>query len=897
MKKSLYSAICLALMILSGCDSDKPIFRSNEFAWYPDRVEQGTFTAVASDATHLESDYRSPKSNEPRRLIEFKLSINGKDNEMLPGINHSFLATAAEVSTPTIKFGEQLKAEKSALASEAMDPNTKITFRVDMNDVFADFDRQGFYPTPTGDVVYKEDFQGVWIAGGVAPLIWDFDNIMGKRHLQLTDPDGDRIYEATLLFNEPAEFHNATWRVKNDLSAYPRYTAPGTLENAMYNLSLDEMVNAIEVDSTLRTGAEWAGVWTRDVSYSIILSMAHMQTEVSKKSLLHKVNSRMRIIQDTGTGGAWPCSTDRMIWAAAAWEIFLVTGDMEWLNLVYPIICNSIEDDRMVAYNKERGLMMGESSFIDWRDQSYPKWMQPVDIYQSICLGTNIVHVKSLEVAAKMAEIVGDNATATKYTEWAEDIKAKINERLYMPDKGYYAAYLYGRNNYILEPRSESLGEALSILWDIAPADRQREISENMPFTPYGAPIFYPYIEEMPPYHNNAVWPFVSAYCGLAYAKAGNEAGVMNSIATIYRAAALFCTNKENFEATSGDHEFTQINSSNMLWSLSGNIAMTHKLIFGMNFEQDGLRFTPFVPDDMKGTRRLENFRYRNATLDITLIGSGSCIDKCEIDGNEAEAFIPAETEGAHKVVITLKKGKNVSKKINLVENKFAPRAINNIKVENDTISWSADDSAAKYLILLNEKKMAEIKNNGKETTLTYPLSGIGEGELQLRAFNKKQGMSFASEPIRHYTNEMTIEAESAAPASNFKSEGFSGKGFIMLTDRENRKVNFKVTILEEGDYAIDVRYANGNGPTNTDNRCAIRSLTIDGEYQGSLVMPQRGVEQWSNWGWSNPVISRLDAGEHTITIEFMPWNVNMNMKVNNALLDCIRLVKMSDNK
>ncbi len=36
------------------------------------------------------------------------------------------------------------------------------------------------------------------------------------------------------------------------------------------------------------------------------------------KSLLRKVDPTGRIIQDTGTGGAYPCSTDRMIWAVAA---------------------------------------------------------------------------------------------------------------------------------------------------------------------------------------------------------------------------------------------------------------------------------------------------------------------------------------------------------------------------------------------------------------------------------------------------------------------------------------------------------------------------------------------------------------------------------------------------
>ncbi|HAQ19743.1 MAG TPA: hypothetical protein DCR40_11000 [Prolixibacteraceae bacterium] len=38
------------------------------------------------------------------------------------------------------------------------------------------------------------------------------------------------------------------------------------------------------------------------------------------------------IIQDTGTGGAWPVSSNRVVWAMAAWEIYTYTGDRNWLE-------------------------------------------------------------------------------------------------------------------------------------------------------------------------------------------------------------------------------------------------------------------------------------------------------------------------------------------------------------------------------------------------------------------------------------------------------------------------------------------------------------------------------------------------------------------------------------
>ena len=208
-------------------------------------------------------------------------------------------------------------------------------------------------------------------------------------------------------YQSPKTAANGTaksWKLSKDISAFPQLNTPSILENAIYNMSVEEMEKAIEKDSTLRTGIEWPGVWTRDVSYSIILSMAYMQPKVSQNSLMRKVNANGRIIQDTGTGGAWPASTDRMIWAVAAWEIYKVTGDKDWLKKVYPVIKNSIEDDIKVDHDPKTGLVKGESSFLDWREQTYPRWMQPADIYSSKNLGTNAVHYRALTVAGRMAE-------------------------------------------------------------------------------------------------------------------------------------------------------------------------------------------------------------------------------------------------------------------------------------------------------------------------------------------------------------------------------------------------------------------------------------------------------------------------------------------------------------
>ena len=101
------------------------------------------------------------------------------------------------------------------------------------------------------------------------------------------------------------------------------------------------------------------------------------------------------------------------------------------------------------------------------------------------------------------------------------------------------------------------------------------------------------------------------------------------------------------------------------------------------------------------------------------------------------------------------------------------------------------------------------------------------------------------------------------------------------------------IDVPTDGNYAIDWCYANGNGPTNTENKCAIRTLFIDNNRLGAQVFPQRGSGEWSNWGFSNALQVSLKAGRHTLRLEFMPENENMNIEVNQAMLDYVRLVKI----
>lgn len=889
----------IGILLFSACsreNNNDVIYQGKTFTVYNNRVIQGKYKAVAISPDEIISDYQSP-ANQASPEIEFKFSINSRDNEFPAGINHKLVLDPenGESLSPIFVFGEKDTITDTSLPQRPSLPeNTRWTVRVDMNPMLRSFAEKGSYTTPTGDIIYKNDFKGVYIAGSSEPLTWDFENLYGKPEMTLSDTNGDGIYETTLILNpvenNPEKFNN--WKRRNDLSAFPGYHSDQLLIDALYNMSIDELIDDIRPDGTLRAGAAWDGVWTRDISYSIYLALAYIHPDAAIKSLRAKVKDN-RIIQDTGTGGAWPVSTDRMVWSIAAWEIYKITGNKEWLLYAFEIIRNSAQEDQYTIKDPATGLMRGEQSYLDWREQSYPRWMQPVDIYQSLCLGTNVVHYRTYAILGEMASILG--LDAKPYEKQAEILKKVINQNLWMEDKGYYGQYLYGGIYPLLSPGADNLGESLSVLFGVADQHQAARIVAGIPVTEYGATSISPQIPDIKPYHNNAVWPFVQSYWNLASAKAGNKTSVITGLGALYRAAALFTTNKELFVASTGDFKGSAVNSDKMLWSLSGNIAMIYRLYFGMQFEPDGIHFTPFVPSSMPGKKTIDNFKYRNTTLSMSIIGTGNHIEKFSIDGHSSRKHVfPATLTGKHHIDIVLSDNDKKDRSINMQPVEFMPATtLLRLSTDKDSVIIDNFSNENRYTLWIDGKKQGDIQNP------IYPLPDISQfTRIAITATNIRNLTGFTGMPITILpeNQEIILEAEQYAPIEKSNYQGYSGKGFIEITKTKNVRIDIPIHIPQPGCWYIDVRYSNGSGPINTQNACAIRSLYVNGQLAGPLVMPQRGKDEWSNWGYSNPVTVAFGPDQNRISIRFNPsQNENMNGEINRAFIDAIRLRKAKD--
>ena len=718
---------------------------------------------------------------------------------------------------------------------------------------------------------------------------WKYLDEANSVHMFCAKPDSpDSYVEITVTdrFGNVSKWNNSrqiyktdayTWNSDNvvegqsDVKAQPvqahpefgTYTGASRLETSLYNLAIHELTLNKEKDGTYRTGQYWGGVWTRDMSYSAILSLAHVDPEGMKACLLRKVDKKNRIIQDTGTGGSWPCSTDREIWAAAAWEIYLETGSDAWLRQVYHIIRRSLEADRVVAFNPATGLYRGESSFIDWREQSYPKWMQPADIAQSECLGTNAVFYRALDVLAKMGEKLSHRSDAKKYAAQAEALKTAINAYFWMEDKGYYAQYIYGRGSRVLSPRSETLGEALCVLWDIADARQAAAILEKMPLAPYGPTIFSPQISAIEtPYHNNGVWPFVTSFYGLAAAKAGNRSALLHALGSNARAAAVFGSHMENLVATDGSTR-TAMDSPRQLWSIAGYIGLTRGALLGMNYEPGGIRFAPVVPASLEGSRIIRGLEYRDMTLDVRVIGEGSIIESFKLDGEPAEPFVPNTLKGAHSVEISMKSDYYAAPdKVTVLPVQFDidyPRT----RIEGNTLRWDPVEGAASYTVLLDGVAVSETASN------SFALTEAGEYVVIASTIGGIH--SFMSEPLRYGLTDITIACDAS------------------LGQRRGSQLKVVLAAPVTGTYWLDFSYSNGNGDLSTFQKCATRALYVDGKRVEAVVMPQRG-DDWNEEGWTNSIKLELTSGEHSFELKYIDETINMDIDTDTAFVHSLRL-------
>lgn len=696
-----------------------------------------------------------------------------------------------------------------------------------------------------------------------------------------------------------SDYHGKnSWTLQKDISSFPRFTAENNpMLVALYNMALEEMQLDVRTDSTFMAGALWPDTWTRDAVYSIYFSYAWILPEVSRKTLEKQtLQNPKEALQDTGSGGSWPISTDRVVWAMAAWEYYLYTGDKTWLESVYDGLKYTALKDIHVAFDPNVGLFKGETCSMDWRTHTYPNWFINSVIGDSFSSGTNALHKFFYQFLGTAGRIINKpSEEIAMWDKYCNIVKENINKRFWDEKQGCYTCYLYPEYmGYKSTQRVGVMSNGLAAILGVSTPEQSTRMVENFPLYPYGAAVLYPSIPDDFSYHNKSVWPVWQTPYMYAARDAKNSAAVEHMMKSLIRAGALFLTHKENMTYDTGYDRGTALNSPRQLWSVASYISMVYRVLFGMTMTEEGIVFSPVVPDLVNGKLSLADFHYRDANLSINISGKGNTVKSIKVNGEEQNMpyLFPSTAKGDYVIdlVMTTEKASN---KMNLVQ--AGPRKDWSpvepvLEQDGEMINCEAVPGLRYFLC---GKNIAD-----KEITLPYDLSGELNGFYSVYSMDKQGFKSDCSNPVIKTDWQNVFEAEDAVSRGAFSNvhSDYSGRGFVVDLCAKPADFVFTIDVPADGEYALVLSGANGHGPDGT--YCAIRSVYIDDQDAGSFILEATG--DWNKWLNSNYVVRALKAGRHTVSLKFNPedrgFDFNMSHGRENANdynLDYLKVIRM----
>jgi len=603
------------------------------------------------------------------------------------------------------------------------------------------------------------------------------------------------------------------------------------------------------------TGEKWPYVWTRDLSYSIDLGLWRFDAARSRNGLLFKLSTvrakdvpqGLYPMQDTGSGGSWPISTDRVVWFLGARHLL---DDEPFADKVWQALNDTLAQDREYAFDARLGLYRGETSFLDWREQTYPEWTKDnvVFIGQSFALSTNVLRYEALRLAARLASRHGDKR-AQQYAAQADALKQAINAHFWRADRGMYMSYIGGDGLPV--EAYDLLGLSLAITSGVADDARARSSLEHYPAWPAGSPVIWPERADEPIYHNRAIWPFVSAYALRAARKVDDPALIAFEIKSIMRGAALAGSNMENYELVTqathvddGKLSGPVVDSKRQLWSVAGYLDMVAEGVFGL--EADG-RVEPKLPESLvpmlfgthdKITLQLPG---RRITLKRPQHAEGNLLvaEKVEHDGSN--------------IVVTLKAITVPALPLRTDAPLYAPATPAAPRVTRDGDEWQVR-AKGRGVLYIDGKRFGEPGDSWTLPPTPFALS------VAPKARSRRASASASTSPAAQATlsaNGVEGSARRCLRVTRLGTDGIESLPSLETCVGDASQVTGAWprtwTAPSDGRFRVRFDYANDHGPINTGVTAAVKRLAIhcagSPEQIVPIVMPHSVGRQSSTTG------------------------------------------------
>lgn len=629
------------------------------------------------------------------------------------------------------------------------------------------------------------------------------------------------------------------------------------------------------------------GRYATQTPYEIYLNP--IQNDSARIMLEGRLRNGLVVPYET-RGLGWPAVNSNAEWLLAASELWLATGDSRWERIVRQTARTVIASDKKICRNPATGLFTGIPRYMAAGAGIFPEWMTVTDIFQQSTLGVNVAYAAAMNSLGLASD----------------SIVGSLKSLMWIPNMGYFSATAYGTPVYPLPLQStDNLAQAIAVMSGILPDAMADAIIKKTPTSITGVAHYQPSLppasgetkDEITPLLLQSAWTAATASCG-------NEAAYSSAT------GALFAL--EGKRLLGFRHRLPSFRSTFTTLILRG--------LLGIKFTPDGMFFSPYVPENLPGEKRIGNFRYRDAVLDIKITGTGKVISTFTIDGNPSEPFIEASLKGKHSISITLAGASADPGFVNIRETaQLAPlppitewTADRQAKIHNGVLPANLPEQA------VSESDREFLEEKGGECRLVY-INGVLQEEIfrdtyrlydarelavvQFTALIDSELSGFSSKPYLYLprNQRQAVYASTLAKSGTkiLENKNLAAR-FVESTRFRNRDTSFDINSPGSGRYLVDVHYANGLGIVNSQRKIALRSLRVNGHEAGIFLFPQLSAaaarhserESWQEMtAWSNSLIVNLDKGVNHLELRYyQPSPVYADPNSNTLLFDIIRL-------
>lgn len=571
---------------------------------------------------------------------------------------------------------------------------------------------------------------------------------------------------------------------------------------------------------------------------------------------------------------SWPTVNYNAEWLLAASEYAVASGDDRRIETTGRILLTALASDRHVASNLFNGLFTGLPRYMAADPASYPPGSGVAELSQIATAGVNIPYAIA---SASLGQPADSLVEAIKYNLWS-------------PQAGGISAALYGLPPVALSyPATDNLAQNIAVISGILPRPMAEAIVAKTPVTRHGISLYTPSLraQEAGNSYGRISPLLVQTVRTIAAAECQNEAAYAASLASLFAAEGdRLLSSRDRLPA------FRSTFTSLILRGLAG-----------MRFTPEGISFRPYVPESLPGEKQIQSLRYADATLDITITGTGHVISTFTIDGDPTEPFLPVSVTGHHKIGITLAGPTADPGEANIREKIPVIPALPGVR-------WPACDRPELSLPPDGGGRIA-VYTDGVLTGVIPPdgvagLSLADDRAIQFATVNDNEIYGFASAPhitIPDDRRYILKAVDFARGGTKILEDKKLAATFVEMNRFRNRRVEFDFNAPAEGIYLIDIRYASGMGIVNTQRKTALRILDVNRKEAGVFIFPQLSPstapkgsdDSWQKMtAWSNVVAVRLQAGTNALRLRYyQPSPVLTDPNTNTILIDRIRILPL----